>query len=362
MTRIDLRLEKPKSRVLAMGSGFIALDVIEGEREEFCATGGTCGNVLTILAWLGWQSSPIGRLGKDAAGKFVVKEMAEAGVDTSFLRQDPSTPTPIVIQRNIIDKSGHRTHRFALTCPGCGNWLPRFRPIVRQDAEQAKSAAPTTPSVFFFDRVSSGIIELARWARNAGAVVMFEPANYSDEKHFREAIELCHVLKFSRERLGHVKDFSNTPYPAIIIETQGEEGLRIRWREQWSQMEAFKVSRFVDAAGAGDWCSAGFLHVVSQRGAAGLLSGSKASVERAVRLGQALSAVNCGYEGARGLMMALTQQSTSKLLRSLIGGKGEIPDPREMESKPHKRVPLCELCKPKAGTKGKASKKQRAAS
>lgn len=344
--RIDLRLEKPKTNVAAVGSGFIALDVIEREGGEHFTTGGTCGNVLSILAWLGWKSYPVGRLGKDAAGDFVLEVLADAGVKTAYIRQDSGTPTPIVFQRNIVDKNGRRTHRFAMTCPGCGQWLPRFRPIVRSDAENVRAAMTTKPAAFFFDRVSPGILDLARWARSEGAVVMFEPSSYSDDKSFRNAVELCHVLKFSKERLGNVKDFGNTAFPAIVIETQAEKGLRIRWHDKWTSFDAFDAPRFVDAAGAGDWSSAGFLHIISQRGSLGLAASSKEVIERGVRLGQALSALNCGYEGATGLMVALPPASASKLLRTLIGGDGALPDFGANDGKHNKKILLCASCKP----------------
>lgn len=344
--RIDLKLEKPEGKVAAVGSGFIALDVIEAEQGEHFATGGTCGNVLRILAWLGWQSYPVARLGTDAAGDFILDELAGVGVDITYIRQDGSTPTPIVFQRNVLDRNGRRTHRFAMTCPGCGQWLPRFRPIVRADAERTKAGMTAKPAAFFFDRVSPGILSLARWAREEGAVVMFEPSSFSDDKAFRTAIELCHILKFSKERLGHVKDFGNAAFPAIVIETQGEQGLRIRWHDKWTNFDAFDAPRFVDAAGAGDWCSAGFLHMVSQRGAAGLDAASKKMIERAVRLGQALSALNCGYEGATGLMENLSVASASKLLRTLLGGKGELPEIGDAETRSTRKIPLCSSCKP----------------
>jgi fructokinase len=351
--RIDLHLQIPKKPVLAAGSGFIALDVIESEHGDHHAAGGTCGNVLSVLAWLGWYSIPIARIGKDSPGKFVLEELREAGVDTSCIRQDASTPTPVVIQRAVVDSSGKRTHRFALTCPECGQWLPRFRSIVRGDAEHAKQLIRNAPAVYFFDRVSPGINALARWARDAGSLVMFEPSNYSDERHFREAIELSHILKFSKERLGHVRDFRNTPYPAIVIETLGEEGLRIRWHGRWSEFDAFTPPRFVDAAGAGDWCSAGFLHVAGQGGAAGLKACTKPTIERAIQVGQALSALNCAYVGARGLMEVLTMQAASKLLRPLAGGEGKLPDEGDAESKPHRKVAVCELCKPASSSNGR---------
>lgn len=352
--RIDLRLEKAKPAATVVGSGFVALDVIECGGGERFAAGGTCGNVLAILAWLGWRSAPVARLGKDGAGGFVLKELGHAGVETGLVRQDGGTPTPVVVQRTVVDAAGRRSHRFALTCPECGQWLPRFRPIVRADAEQAKSSG-LQPSVFFFDRVSPGIVGLARWARQAGALVMFEPSSFSDEKAFRAAIELAHVLKYSKERLGHVRDFGNTPYPAVVIETLGEEGLRVLWKGHWSEFEAFDAPRFVDAAGAGDWTSAGFLHVVGQGGSAGLKGCSKTAIERALRIGQALSALNCGFEGARGLMEVADREKVSRMLRAMAGGSGSLPEDVELEAQPSIKVRLCELCGP--GSRRKTQKR-----
>lgn len=348
MSRIDLKLEKPKRKSRAMGSGFVALDMIEGDRHQTFATGGTCGNVLAILAWLGWTSEPVARLGCDAAGEFIAEELRALGVDLRYVRYDAKTATPIVVQRSVVDKSGQRTHRFTLSCPECGHWLPRFRSIVREQARSVFAEAGPAPLAFFFDRVAPGILELARWARSEGAIVMFEPSSFSDEAGFREAVELAHVLKFSRERLGHVKDFGSTPYPDIVIETLGEAGLRIRWSGHWSEFEAFKAPRFVDAAGAGDWSSAGFLHVIAQDGAAGLSAASKAHVERAIRLGQALSALACSYEGARGLMSALSPAAVSKHLRSLAGGKGKLLElPGEAADRSGKPFSLCDVCGPR---------------
>jgi fructokinase len=48
----------------AYGTGFVALDVVvdlkAGTEARFA--GGTCGNVLTILAFLGWRAVPIASL------------------------------------------------------------------------------------------------------------------------------------------------------------------------------------------------------------------------------------------------------------------------------------------------------------
>jgi hypothetical protein len=212
--------------------------------------------------------------------------------------------------------------------PACNYFSPIIHSFHHYDlfgvTKKAVGRIKEKPAVFFFDRVSAGINALARWARDLGALIVFESISYSDDRHFRDAIELCDVLKFSHERLGHVRDFGD--HPALVIETMGAEGLRFRWRGKWTHFNAFTPPRFVDAAGAGDWCSAGFLHVAGQDGAAGLKMMRKATIEAAVRTGQALSAINRGYEGARGAMDTLTREKAAKLLRSLAGGESIVPE------------------------------------
>ena len=344
--RIDLRLDKARHTSLAVGAGFIALDVIQGDHGDKVAAGGTCGNVMAILAWLGWRSVPVARLGNDAPARLVQDELEAAGVDTTCLTRNASTPTPIVIQRNIVDHAGRRSHRFTMTCPECGQWLPRFRPFVRTDATEAAERIKDPPTMFFFDRVSAGINSLAGWARDQGALIMFEPISYSDDRHFRDAIELCHILKFSHERLGHVRDLGDNPNPSIVIEALGADGLRIRWRGKWTHFNSFTAPRFVDAAGAGDWCSAGFLHVAGQDSAAGLKTLRKATIETAIRTGQALSAINCGYEGARGAMDVLTRERAARILRSLAGGEGTLPDGDGHQPNMKTKAQICEICNP----------------
>jgi len=269
----------------------------------------------------------------------------------------PDLPYVYILGVSLLE-AGRRSHRFTMTCPECGQWLPRFRPFIRSDASDAIARINRPPTIFFFDRVSPAINSLARWALDAGALIMFEPSSYSDDAHFRTAIELSHVLKFSHERLGHVRDFGDNPHPAIVIETLGADGLRIRWHGRWTTFNSFTAPRFVDAAGAGDWCSAGFLHVVGQNSAAGLTELRKPLIERAVRTGQALSAVNCGYEGARGAMEILTREKAAKILRLLAGGEGALPEGAHTLSTARKRALICDVCNASPESQKKQSKRR----
>jgi fructokinase len=100
----------------------------------------------------------------------------------------------------------------------------------------------------------------------------------------------------------------------------------------------------MDAAGAGDWCSVGLLHVLAQKGAQGLVAAQKGDVERALRLGQALAGLSCGFEGARGLVTAVPSvERVSILLRAMVGGAGVLDDAAAV-SFPATKVKICNLC------------------
>ena len=133
------------------GAGFVAMDVVDVDGERFASVGGSCGNV-AILAWLGWLAKPIARLGGDVTGSFIREELRALGVDIGYLTEEGHIRSPIVLQRFAMARDGRRTHRFSLTCPGCGRWLPRHRPIT---IAQSKTLAcdDEKPDVFYFDRV-----------------------------------------------------------------------------------------------------------------------------------------------------------------------------------------------------------------
>jgi sugar/nucleoside kinase (ribokinase family) len=341
-TRIDLRLQMAKAEYTFLGSGFVALDVIDGSEGRHIAAGGSCGNVSAILAWLGWTSSIVSRLGADKAGDFICKDLKHFGVRLNHVSRDRDVGTPIVLQRFVQGSDGKRHHRFSIVCPECGSWLPRFRSVLLPHA--ATVTAGSAPTAFYFDRVSPAIIKMANWARSMGSLVVFEPATASDDLIFQRGVEACHILKYSDERMGPSSELAEAKHPALIIQTCGERGLRVRWKGRWSELPAFQPLRLVDAAGSGDWCTAGIIHALSQ--SAGLMDARietrKAEIERALRLGQALAAVNCGYEGARGLMYAISQSQLTKLLMKLVGGGGTLPDGVHQETSLVDN--LCMLC------------------
>jgi len=297
---------------------------------------------LITLSWLGWTSTPVTRLGIDPIGDFVVHEMEAQGLDLSLVRREEATPTPVVIQKFVADPAGGRRHRFSLVCPGCGAWLPRYRSVVLAHAEEAMKHH--APRAYYFDRVSPATVAMAEWAKEHGAVVLFEPSSVADDTLFERAVDACHILKFSDERFGRNSELCGARGPLLLVRTSGAEGLRARWKGKWSSFDSFAAPSTVDAAGAGDWCSVGLLHVLAQKGRENFADSRKADVDRGVQLGQALAALNCGFEGARGLMTAYRSvERVDSILRSTTGGARTSEEAKDGVA-PQNAVELCKLC------------------
>ncbi len=324
-------------RPVALGTGLIALDIVVTDRAGVgprCWAGGTCGNVLAVLAYLGWRAYPAATLGEDAAGDHILEDLKRFDVSARFLRRSASRHTPIIVERIRTAVSGIPRHRFVWHCPNCGAWLPGYQALVVPEAREVAEAAPS-PTVFFFDRVSRGAVDLARASSARGALVVFEPSGVRDERLFHEAISVSHVVKYSNERLGRLREVLGDTVPLLEIETLGSDGLRYRrgghhrGRSHWREMGAYTVRETRDTAGAGDWCTAGILHGLMRSGGRGLAQATQEDVEGALRLGQALAAVKCGYEGARGPMYALTKREFKAAVTRVL--EGETPASAEAE-------------------------------
>jgi fructokinase len=315
-----------------VGTGFIVLDVIRNSvgstATEKRFAGGSCGNVLTILAYFGWDANAVGRIGDDHAGRELVADLGTWGVETKLLQVEAGRGTPIIVQENYLDARGRPRHRFSRACPICGVTLPAYRPLLTTEAATI-AAKLSSHSVFYFDRVAPGTLEIAQKSRANGVLVVFEPSAIKDERLFAECLKVAHVVKYANDRIEGVHDVVAKAKVPIEVETLGAKGLRLRVRTNgrvgaWKDLPAFSAPELRDAAGSGDWTTAGLIHGLMTNGA---------SVEKAVadsnavvlatRKGQALAALNCGFEGARGLMYAADAKRVLDLVGAIVEGAKE---------------------------------------
>lgn len=310
-------------RPVALGTGLLALDVVYGAGAQEPLgrwAGGTCGNVLTILSFLGWSTYPVARLGDDLPARVICKDLATWDVRLDHVTLEAHGSTPVIIQYNQRALDGSATHRFSFHCPVCGSRMPGYRPV---PSRAISNLIPTVPAaqLFFFDRISRGAIRLAAALRESGATVVFEPSSPGDPELFREVLSVAHIVKFSQERWSRRAELPVLESNWLQIETLGKDGLRFRsrlpscTRKGWQQIAGPHVDDVKDAAGSGDWCTAGIAAWLCSGGAEGLWRATGEQVLRALEQGQRLAAWNCGFEGARGGMYGESRRTLTELTR-----------------------------------------------
>lgn len=305
-----------KGDYTCLGSGLVTLDIIfraDSGEPEFMA-GGSCGNVLTILSYLGWKSLPVIRLGCDIEGDRIIEDMGMWGVQDRFIERDDRIASPRIIQRTYAGKNPR--HTFSLRCVH-GKRLPYVRPFRLSSLRRIEDGIPTA-HVFYFDRATPSSLEIARRQKRLGALIVFEPPRLRDEKNFRTCVEISDILK-------HCGDAEPEDYgcvnPPLEIQTRGRKGLRYRTanmlpRTEWTYLPAFDVCGLVDAAGAGDWLTAGLIHMLVRNN-----TWQNITIEilrDSLLFGQSLATLNCLCSGARGLMYHVPSSRLGILVSEVV--------------------------------------------
>jgi fructokinase len=294
------------------GAGLLALDILlmdDDLHNPKLYAGGSMGNVQSILSFLGWDTFPIARLEDDYAADEIKKDLIRWGVNLNLVFTTDDGSTPVIIQRNYKDRYGNPKHRFQFRCPVRNEWFPSYKPIIRKSLEGI-TLSHQESNVFYFDRVSRANIDLAKYYKQLGALVFFEPSSTSGEKLFIESLGIADIIKFSEDRIKRYntyRDFSNA-YLEII--TLGDRGLKYRFGidNSWHEIGGFQNLKITDTSGAGDWFSASFIDFLGNDALDRLVNLKTNELIAQLKLSQAYSAINCQFEGARGAMYNLDKE------------------------------------------------------
>ena len=326
---------------ICIGTGLVALDVIyaDDKKPRFLA-GGSCGNVLTILSYLDWNSFPVSRLGNDVEGNRIIEDIKKWGVKTKFIEQE-KIASPRIIQKIFPNKNPR--HRFYTKCEH-KNWLPSRKPFLLKSLENIQDKLPNS-NVFYFDRASPSALVLAKTLKEQGAIIYFEPPKFlPDDKNFMKCLQIADIVKHCYDQGKETEEFG-IKIP-LEIQTMGEDGLQYRARilkqRSWKKMDAFPVSNLVDAAGSGDWLSAGLIHVLFQNKSK--FAPTEKKLEFALQFGQALASINCNFVGARGLMYNLSKAELFSLSDKVMKNK-ENPLSINIPTKNLEVTSLAKKCK-----------------
>lgn len=323
--------KKSGSKPECVGAGLVALDIVMNGSPNSpikLYAGGSCGNVLTILSYLGWSSYPVARLKKNKATKELLCDFKSWSVNTNLISQTDGGSTPLIIHRITKNNQGNPIHKFEFRDPKTGNWFPPYKPVLLKDVNRILSKQPT-PQVFYFDRQTPSSLELAKKFKTQGSIIFFEPASITNSIIFQKCLKVADIVKFSQDRIKNYSGLFQSQQVILEIETMGIEGSRFRFghdlkNKKWTKLTPYKIGFVVDAAGAGDWCSAGIISKIGVRGKEGFNNISEKEIIDAINYGQALGALNCYFDGARGLMYNLSKNDLNSFVVSLINKKSNL--------------------------------------
>lgn len=253
------------------------------------ATGGSAGNAMLALAHLGGKAGFIGKVGRDALGKFYADNCKAVGIDARLLQCD----LPTGVANTFITPDGERTFG---TCLGAAATL---------------QASDITPALF--EGVAMAHIEgylvqnhelmeaICQTAMEMSVQLSLDLASYnvvaSDLPYFRHLVQDYIDIVFANEEEAAAFTGKQDPlealrdiaaYKCLAVVKLGSKGSSARLGEEEVVVGARKVP-VVDTTAAGDFFAGGFLYALNKG----------ASLQDCLRCGALLSEHIIGVVGTR---------------------------------------------------------------
>ena len=299
---------------ICIGAGLVSLDILirnNDNRPVSYYVGGTCGNIMMILSYMGWDSYPIARLDGTKYTERLLEDLKRNRVKADFISTNDGS-TPVIIQRNIVNKDGIPTHKFEIRNNN-GRFFLNFRSITKKQANYIIDKVSFVPNVFFFDRTSPAIIQLAKYFRDAGSIIYFEPSGRITEKDLSTCIEISDIIKFADQRIPHI-DFVNAYNNKLFIQTQGSNGLIFKLKNNdWIKVPSWENKSIIDTSGAGDWTTSVFINQIFINDIDSLSDLTSDFIKSSLIEAQKYGSYSCSFEGARGMMSLDILELTNKI-------------------------------------------------
>jgi len=212
------------------------------------------------LAALGLSVGIVGKVGADPFGEFVLRSLAERGIDASRVIRDPSVRTGITVSL------AYPEDRAMVTFPGAMASLA----AVEVDPEYIASARHLHVSSPFLQRgLQPGLPEVFRSAKAGGLTTSLDPGWDPTEawdaglEALYGRLDILFVNRAEACALGRDRDWRDAAgrlatRVSLLVVKGGAEGSHVVQGENWKDCAGFPVEA-VDPTGAGDAFNAGFL-------------------------------------------------------------------------------------------------------
>lgn len=288
-----------------LGAGLICVDVVRNNNSTKIMNGGSCANVISVLAQIGYDCSVIREKYSGAFESFLSSTLTSLGVKESFYKHSKSCAP------RIIEDLSNFEHSFYTTCPYCGKKILSLKLPSASDVQTIKDRFEDI-DVFYCDRTSSGIRYLISMISSQNGIVIYEPNSARNLKGLIETSAMADILKFSKDRIPiSVAERIRTECQKLklIISTDGARGLSFSYRtisgemSPWTTLPSIFSGPVIDTSGAGDWLTAGFLsELLRDRDSLSLgrLSDAK-EIASMLNRGMRYSQLCCAAIGAQGV-------------------------------------------------------------
>ena len=260
------------------------------EKEVLQEVGGTCGNVMCMLAAMGWVVQPVACLDNSPEGIKITEDLKKFGCDCRYVNNTSSGGTTLLRCTHKKDAGGNHKMSVRAGSPGGSRFPKRHFLRARDEAPAFLEALQETPTVFFFDDAAAGNRALAKGLKERGAMVYFEPSRVSSSTDL-EAVSLSDIIKFSDENIPDVS-FADVFTDKVFIQTMGPNGVRIKEGDgDWYVLKGVKNETVVDAEGAGDTFTSALINAIAEG----------KTVSEAAQEAMLMASKSVGFLGSKGM-------------------------------------------------------------
>lgn len=263
--------------------------------------GGTCGNVMCMLSYLGWEVYPLAVLDTTEEGYRMTESMKRYGCNMRFVSNVEGGGTTLLRVTHKLEPDGSPKVSVRSGSPGGSRYPRRHFLRMRDEAPAFLEYLDFVPDVFFFDDPAAGHRVMAKALRSKGSLIYFEPSAIKEKKDF-DAINQCDVIKFSGENIQDTS-FAEDRMDKLFIQTLGSEGLRFNLKGAgWVSLPPVANDNVVDWEGAGDWTTSAFLNALAEAGCLSLDKMTEDVVRAALEKAQVTASRSVSYMGSKGMI------------------------------------------------------------
>ena len=330
-------LRKKTAGKTCMGTGNFSFDIIiqreypdgfvKGKRNKSeerimkMEIGNTCGNVMTMLPYLGVKTFPVAKLDVSPQGYQMKRDMKAYGADVRFVSNTLDGGTTILRCTHKLDNDGNPTMSPKSSTAGkpwtglTARQSRKYLSSQHGEVDALVGSLDFTPDVFFFDKTQAGHRMLAEKLREKGTFVYFEGDSdgherktekdrKADYRAFLRCVNASDIVKMSEE---HIQDlsFADAYSDKLFIQTLGDKGLRFKLGGgDWIQLDPIINPDYKDYEGAGDWTSSTLIAVLCSKNMLKVNKMTEKDVKEVLTIAQQMASYSVGFISSKGLIHA----------------------------------------------------------